>query len=498
MCILAPCSLQESQQVHALPAQHVAANAEGDGSEAVKGKQWTIRDAMNFASGFSSKDAMMKHKPSEMDSDTWEEVCVVYDLCCQHGTQDTRLIQKHLVRHFEGGEETPDHDTSNMEKHGKVDECGEPTNSIEHVGEESQVPAPIQIDLVEDETTNHDGDQPKFSIPEIPGVPPSIVKEAIESLEQEDSQWDEAILYRRVGQCLAASNPPPPNDDNMQTLPWDMGVGDVVADTEMDDDSPPRPSEVPEKAGDPCAKNFKLPFKIVAVADSTLPQQEVDAACEMVEDVASMVAEAPPPVYTEQGQPRGRKPKKGSKLRKVKKHAKKSKSSKKVKNTKGKGKKSSVSSTVEVTEKSQDEKSPTVEGIDGQVEPPHVAPKTKKRVSKVKKTEKTVETGASAPAACPKPKASRRKRVSKAASAHPPAAPSPAADEVELVDLERPAADGLDSREAGPDEDEGEKPVRPDDAIDAPSHLTLNAIYSSAYRKAKAAKGTAEAARAVA
>jgi hypothetical protein len=45
---------------------------------------------------------------------------------------------------------------------------------------------------------------------------------------------------------------------------------------------------------DPCAKNFKLPYKIVAVVDSTLPQEEVNDACKMVEQVASMGAEAPP------------------------------------------------------------------------------------------------------------------------------------------------------------------------------------------------------------
>ena len=261
---------------------------------------------------------------------------------------------------------------------------------------------------------------------------------------------------------------------------------------------------------DPCAKNFKLPFKVVAVVDGTLPQEEVNDACEMVEETARLVAEAPPPIYAEQGQPRGRKPKKGSKLNKVKKHVKKSKKSK------GKGKKTPVSSTGDM-KKSMGKKSPAVastvhDGNDDDnmevrdnMEVPPVASKTKNKVLKKKK--KGTETGASAPAACPKPKAARRKRnTSKAVSAHPSAAPNGPSVEVDCTKDDAPAAGdaeptvkqgaGLDLGDRGPDE--SEKPVRPDDAIEAPSHLTLNAIYSSAYRKAKAATGTSEAARAVA
>jgi hypothetical protein len=169
--------------------------------------------------------------------------------------------------------------------------------------------------------------------------------------------------------------------------------------------------------------------------------------------------------------------------------------SKKSKKSKGKGKKSKKSPTVAST---------VMDGNDDVLMEVPVASKTKKRVSGKKKS--THETGASAsePAACPKPKAARRKRrASKAVSDPPPAAPH-GPSEVDRIDLECPPGGhvepkvdkgaGLDSGEHGA----GEKPLRPDDAIDAPSHLTLNAVYSSAYRKAKAATGSADAARVVA
>jgi hypothetical protein len=56
------------------------------------------------------------------------------------------------------------------------------------------------------------------------------------------------VLYRRIGEFLADANPPSNTVDSMQTLDWDMGLADVVAETELDD-SPPQPSEVPDKAG---------------------------------------------------------------------------------------------------------------------------------------------------------------------------------------------------------------------------------------------------------
>ena len=132
-----------------------------------------------------------------------------------------------------------------------------------------------------------------------------------------------------------------------------------------------------------------------------------------------------PPIYGEQGQPRGRKPKKGSKLEKVKKHAMKSKKSKK---SKGKGKKSKKSPTVAST---------VMDGNDDVLMEVPVASKTKKRVSGKKKS--THETGASAsePAACPKPKAARRKRRASKAVSDPPAAPN-GPSEVDRIDLECP------------------------------------------------------------
>ena len=198
---------------------------------------------MDFASQFSSKDDMLKQKPVGMDSDTWEEVCVVYDLCSQHGTKDSRLIQNLLVRHFEGGEETSGHDTSSMaNQQDEVIEFGDTTNPMEHVGKD----VPL-IDL-DDETTNHDGNDAKFTIPEVPGVAPTIVEKAVHSLEHEDSQWDEARLHRRIGEYLVEANLSSGNVDTMQTLDWDTGLDDMVAATELDD-STPRPSEVPDKAG---------------------------------------------------------------------------------------------------------------------------------------------------------------------------------------------------------------------------------------------------------
>ena len=75
-----------------------------------------------------------------------------------------------------------------------------------------------------------------------------------------------------------------------------------------------------EPRPDPLAKNFKCP-KVVAVADATLPDADMDEACKLINEISLDVADAQPPVYAEQGQPRGRKPGKGSKLKKVKKAA---------------------------------------------------------------------------------------------------------------------------------------------------------------------------------
>ena len=113
---------------------------------------------------------------------------------------------------------------------------------MEHVGKD----VPL-IDL-DDETTNHDGNDAKFTIPEVPGVAPTIVEKAVHSLEHEDSQWDEARLHRRIGEYLVEANLSSGNVDTMQTLDWDTGLDDMVAATELDD-STPRPSEVPDKAG---------------------------------------------------------------------------------------------------------------------------------------------------------------------------------------------------------------------------------------------------------
>lgn len=95
-------------------------------------------------------------------------------------------------------------------------------------------------------------------------------------------------------------------------------------------------SHAEERPDDPLAKNFKC-FKVVVEGEHppVLSEAEMQEAKEILEKVDAVVSEAPVPTYQDQGNPRGRKPKRG-KLEKIKRVAKKGKSEKSEKSKKKK------------------------------------------------------------------------------------------------------------------------------------------------------------------
>ena len=241
-----------------------------------------------------------------------------------------------------------------------------------------------------------------------------------------------------------------------------------------------------EAVPDPLAKNWKLPYQIVAEgADPSLADPaEIKDACSMLEDVANVAMLQPPPMYSEQGQTRGRKPKRsklektkrlaGKKNRKNKKAKKASKDEKKPQNLKRKAK----------TAKKSEDVSNETNGEHGS-ETKAKGPK-KPRQSKSNKAESSDLTGASpaVPVPAPKPKRARKK----------PAPPAEVADAPEdLPEARAPEAVEGASVEANA----GDTYQKPSDCVPAPSHANTNGVYSSAYKRVIAAEGTVDAAREV-
>lgn len=102
------------------PADGVAADdAAGEvasGAGCAESRQWSLREAIEFASQWKNKDEMIKNKPG-VDEETWEEVMVVFDLSQKYGT-DQGVIYEKLVAHFEG-EKIPI-DPFVRDEHGQV------------------------------------------------------------------------------------------------------------------------------------------------------------------------------------------------------------------------------------------------------------------------------------------------------------------------------------------------------------------------------------------
>ena len=261
----------------------------------------------------------------------------------------------------------------------------------------------------------------------------------------------------------------------------------------------------PTDRPDPCplAKNFKIP-KVVAVCDDTMLQPDLEEACQLMREVSLDVEAAKPPVYADQGQTRGRKPKR-SKLDKVKKV---SKNSKRKRNGKGKGKgkgKKNNGKTLKGSEVDGKSDSHSREAL-------AATPSIKKRkVSKTKNDSDTapvaeVEPESAGPAVKP------RKRKSSSAAAKRPAkkpVPTPVRSEAmsHEVDGEPASSSAASAPEVVPAEappapevelEDLENCSKPADAIAAPDHCSTNGVYSAAYRRAKAATGDPEKAKHVA
>ena len=193
-------------------------------------------------------------------------------------------------------------------------------------------------------------------------------------------------------------------------------------------------------------------------------KKEVAQARQLLEEMSLGVAKVTPPVYSEQGQPRGRKPKR-SKLEKVKEiskgvKARKGKKSKGSKNTKSrKGRKTRKS------EKVQQSEVPVVEEV-----PEPVIPKRKKRAS----------NGARGGSV-------RQKRRVKVVDAPAAAEASGRGDKDPDLEVSK------DGYKADLEMDIPEDAIPPPDGVS----MSTNSIYSGAYRRAKAMGASIELCREV-
>ena len=253
-----------------------------------------------------------------------------------------------------------------------------------------------------------------------------------------------------------------------------------------------------EPRPDPLAKNFKCP-KVVAVADATLPDADMDEACKLMNEISLDVADAQPPVYAEQGQPRGRKPGKGSKLQKVKKAAggkkkgkKGTKATKDTKKVKKSGKTKVKKSTPALVDKDP-------LGSPEALEP---TPKRKTRRSKKRASadaSAATPSGDTAPVVVPKKRRTSSKKPAESMRVESSHVPTPARSMASAPDVgASPPEVKPAPRAAAPSHDEGDESIqKPADGIPAPAHCTTNTVYSNAYRRAKASTNSAEEAKKV-
>ena len=202
-------------------------------------------------------------------------------------------------------------------------------------------------------------------------------------------------------------------------------------------------------------KNFKV-WKVVSVGSDGLA--ETQKGCELLESLEQTINSEPPPVYADQGQPRGRKPSAKSKVKGKNGVKKAKKSSKKGGNRRRAILRKALSSgalsldpnVADATGKN-DGKSP---------------PKTTRVLKKKKKA--AVATGGSTPVEVVPSKKRRVRGEAKTTPSSEPSCPEPKPEP------------SLPREEI------------PKDAIDAPPHVTGNQVYSNAYKKKKYQGGTAE------
>ena len=177
-------------------AASVAAAPNGEGEQ--KSADWTLRDAISFATACPTKDDLINNKPGNMTDDLWEEITVVFHLCKIHGT-DPHLIHEKMIEFFEGRGECVVPASKGTASPSKNDPVTPETTTPKTVAE-------TEADSI-DSTAEKCLDRRK----------------AIEFLDQQDSQWDEEILERYMDQTWtepSASQAPSQGVDNMQTIPW--------------------------------------------------------------------------------------------------------------------------------------------------------------------------------------------------------------------------------------------------------------------------------------
>lgn len=210
---------------------------------------------------------------------------------------------------------------------------------------------------------------------------------------------------------------------------------------------------------------------------------DIEDACKRLEGLKVEVESQQPPVYQEQGQPRGRKPKRGSKLEKIKDVKKKTvKTGSKNKRT-SKNSKKGAKKNKKNKRGTEEVKNPNA-GIEMREEF-QTTPKAKSRSRKQQEA-----TGGSA--------ANTRKKSRRSKASEVPVAPVPDVPKEPLAEVPlAPVAPQVPLVPEDPNRIEPDVEI-PDDAVEAPNDVKPNSIYSNAYRRAKASGGSNDDARNVA
>lgn len=213
------------------------------------------------------------------------------------------------------------------------------------------------------------------------------------------------------------------------------------------------------------------------MVDGTVGEDvDIEDACNRLEALKVEVESQQPPVYQEQGQPRGRKPKRGSKLEKIKDVKKKTvKTGSKNKRTSKNSKKGAKK------DKKNKRGTEEVKNPNAGFEMPEEFQTTPKAKSRSRKQQEA--TGGSA--------ANTRKKSRRSKASEVPVAPVPDVPKVPLAEVPL-APVPEDPNRIEPDVE------IPDDAVEAPDDVKPNSIYSNAYRRAKASGGSNDDARNVA
>ena len=219
------------------PLHQEGASAPGDSN------QWSLQHAIDFVKQFTSKEDLLNQKP-QVDSSTWEEICVVFDICLIHGS-DPHVVYEKMVQHFDAidsNEVIPsqhDEDTAvgtidrkdalatlQAKFHDEdlckklLDDANGDLDRAFWLGTQQQSPnnpTPVGGDLVNPKATPAvviDDDEDDVNSPMAPLAldDGQARQKMIEHLERhEDTHWDESMLQYRLGQTSM---------DTMQTLAY--------------------------------------------------------------------------------------------------------------------------------------------------------------------------------------------------------------------------------------------------------------------------------------